>query len=313
MFWSLISVRIWRHPSKYQKMTHLWFVLLLILTYLVMIRKLNMNKVRIDKVISKINGQNINCFQTELHKGDVTTLNLIHQWLTVIHSSVGRYPTPSDQLDKEEDCEYQTTLQPQVILVGTHRNSVHVEPITRDQIIKETFDKIYSSLEGKTYKNHLNTDYIAIDCDEMSYDEPILLQELRANIEKLVIKERLVNFNIPAPWMEFQQIIEKLKQRGIYFADINQLHEFACSRIDAFQSYDALNAALHFYHNQGKIYCLDHITYFSLFDSHNPYDCGVIILDPNWFLQCVYKLCSFVESIGDDDNAQYGILRSVNN
>ncbi|CAG2111587.1 unnamed protein product, partial [Medioppia subpectinata] len=38
------------------------------------------------------------------------------------------------------------------------------------------------------------------------------------------------------------------------------------------------------------------------------YDCGVIILDPNWFLQCVYKLCSFVKEVPDDDNAQYGLL-----
>ena len=250
-------------------------------------------------------------FQTELNKNDITTLNLIHHWLTAIHSTVGRYPTPSDQMDKDEECEYQTTLQPQVVLVGTHRNSVHVEPITRDQIIKEAFDKIYSSLETKTYKNHLSIQCLALDCDEMSYDEPLLIQELKTNIEKLVNKERLINLEIPAPWMEFEQIIEKLKQRGIYFADVNQLHEFACSRIDAFQSYDALNAALHFYHNQGKVFCLDHVAYFSLFDSQQAYESGVVILDPNWFLQCVYKLCSFVKSVSDDDNAQYGILRSV--
>jgi hypothetical protein len=165
-----------------------------------------------------------------------------------------------------------------------------------------------TSLAGKTYKNHLNPNYLALDCSEMSFDEPLLLKELRSNVEKIVQKERLINFEIPAPWMEFEQIIEKLKQRGIFFADINQLHEVACSRIDAFQSYDALNAALHFYHNQGKIFCLDHIGYFSLFDSQSVYDCGIIILDPNWFLQCVYKLCTFVKTASDDDNAQYGIL-----
>ncbi|XP_054162276.1 uncharacterized protein LOC128960230, partial [Oppia nitens] len=240
---------------------------------------------------------------TELHKGDLSTLNIIHMWLTIIHSTVGRYPT-STEIEKEEEWDNQTKLQPQVLLVATHRNSVHVEPITRDQIIKESFEKIYSSLEGKTYKNHLNENYLALDCDEMSYDEPILLNELKANIEKIVIKEKLVNFDIPAPWMEFEQILEKLKQRGIYFADINQLHEFACSRIDAFQSYDALNAALHFYHNQGKVFCVDHIGYFSLFESQNAYDSGIIILDPIWFLQCIYKLCSYIKQVSDDDNAQ---------
>lgn len=242
-----------------------------------------------------------------MHKGDLTTLNIIHRWLGVIHSLVGRYQTEKN-INDENDSQVINSLQPQVILVGTHRNSVHLEPITRDQIIKETFDKIFSSLDGKSYRDHLNISWIALDCNEMSYNEPRLLKELKSTIDQVIKKEKLVGFDIPVAWLEFEQIVMRLRHRGIYFADVNQLHEVVRSRSDAFQSYDALNAALHFYHNQGKVLCLDHIGSMILPESNGIYDCGIIILDPKWFLQCVYKLCSSIKNESNEDYVQFGIL-----
>nr|XP_027202434.1 uncharacterized protein LOC113796366 [Dermatophagoides pteronyssinus] len=217
-------------------------------------------------------------------------------------------------------------LQPQILLVGTHRNSIHAEPITRNQIVKEIFDKIRSSFADKSYSGHLFEKHIALDCKEMSFDEPELIENLRHLIETLIFDEKKAGFSIPLCWIQLEQILEKFKQRGIYFVDVYQLHEVVSSQIDMFQSYENLNSALYFYHNQGKIFYLDCINNQNAFasanDRHGSYELGIIILDPNWFIRCIYDLCSYLCSMknngagdDDDDNLFLGIIseNAINN
>ena len=237
---------------------------------------------------------------------------MIHHWLSVIHSLTGSNSfNEKDSLNEkgsQKDLD-DLKLLPQVILVGTHRNSVHQEPITRDQIIKETFDKIYSSLENKPYAHHLHPNYFALDFKEMSFDEPKLIKELRMLIQTMIDQQKLAGFDIPIPWQEFRQIIERLKQRNIYFADFNQLHEVISSKIDGLSSFESFNSVLNFYHNNGLIFCIDHIgTFPSLTNQMN--ESGIIILDPCWFINCAYKLCKSIKyPIKEDMEAAHcGIL-----
>ena len=258
-------------------------------------------------------------------------LNLLHLWITLIHTSIATFPTPNDTEETNDDGgnddgknrvntgRNNFDVQPQVLLVGTHRNSLHTEPITRNQIVTEIFEKIFASFADKPYSNHLYKNYIALDCKEMSFDEPSLLQSLKKLVEKMIVEEKVTGFNVPLSWIELGHILEKLRQRAIYFVDTHQLHEVVSSQVpDSFQSYDNLISALRFYHNQAKIFFFDCVGQMSLNMSTNSNsnersnELGIIILDPNWFVNCVYLLCSYVCSMNnDDDNYQIGVIRLV--
>lgn len=250
--------------------------------------------------------------QSELGNQSLTLLNSIHLWVSLIHTTIAGYPTPNENSEdsNEEERQEDYAVQPQILLVGTHRNAVHGEPITRNQIVKEIFDKIYGSFENKSYSNHLHKNYIALDSKEMSFDEPNLILNFRMLIENLIVEEKVTGFNIPLPWLQLEHILEKLKQRGIYFVDINQLHEVVSSQVECFHSYDNLNAALHFFHNQSKIFYLDCVSQFCNSERPNSYELGIIILNPNWFINCIYQLCLYLcNDTHDDDNLQLGIIR----
>lgn len=240
----------------------------------------------------------------------MTLLNAMHMWISLIHTTIASFPIPNENSEDNGSGENQYEVQPQILLVGTHRNAIHAEPITRNQMVKEIFEKIFASFNNKTYSNHLYKNYIALDSKEMSFDEPNLMLNFRKLIENLLVEEKVTGFNIPLPWLQLEQILDKLKQRGIYFVDINQLHEVVSSQVDNFHSYDNLNAALHFYHNQAKIFYLDCVSQLSTNERPNSYELGIIILDPNWFVNCIYKLCMHLcEKTLDDDNVQLGIIR----
>ncbi|OTF73927.1 hypothetical protein BLA29_008650, partial [Euroglyphus maynei] len=280
---------------------------------------------------------------SEFGNQSLNILRSIHLWISLIHSTIAGFPIPIEvspspppsststavnETDHEQSAESPKSeekqsresktfelLQPQIVLVGTHRNSIHAEPITRNQIVKEVFDKIRSSFHDKSYAGHLFEKHIALDCKEMSFDEPDLVQNLRQLIETLIYEEKKAGFSIPLCWIQLEQILEKFKQRGIYFVDVYQLHEVVSSQIDTFQSSENLNSALYFYHNQGKIFYLDCVNNQSAFspanDRHATYELGIIILDPNWFIGCIYNLCSYLCSMknDDDDNLFLGIIR----
>lgn len=273
--------------------------------------------------------------QSEYNRQPMSLLDTMHLWLSSLHATIAVFPTPNESLEMEpetgnnngeadgetredniEPTRMTNNVQPQVVLVGTHRNAVHGEPIVRNQLIKEKFEKIFASFEGKPYASHLyRGDYIALDARDLSFDEPDLSNNLRRLVSELVVSEKVTGFNIPLPWLQLGQILEKLRQRDIYIVDINQLHEVASTQIDCFQAYDNLTAALRFYHNQARIFYLDCIGQhanegrYSSFrgddgseNGHDhqqsalgvSYELGVIILDPSWFMAAIYQLCQHI-------------------
>lgn len=166
------------------------------------------------------------------------------------------------------------------------------------------------NLSDKPYKIHLHPQCLALDTSEMSLDEPKLLTDLRQLIHETLTAQKLIGFDIPVLWIEFSHIIDRLRQRNIFFADINQIHEVARSRISEIDSYEKLIAVLHFYHNQGKIFCLDYNAMFS-YDAQSCNETGIIVLDPIWFVNQVYKLATAVKNTHDDgfNSPQNGILK----
>ncbi|RWS02006.1 Neuralized-like protein, partial [Dinothrombium tinctorium] len=238
---------------------------------------------------------------TEMRKSDFSTLQLIHFWLKVIYAQVGTY-TFSDTLErknsgnneKNEDTFYSN---PKVIIVGTHRNSVHLEPLTRDQMIKETFDKIQQSLENKPYRSLVHLKYVAIDSKQMSCDEPALITDIRSMIDQLFIEQRLIGFDIPYAWLELENLIKKLVKRGIHFADFRQLHEVTRSQFEEFNSPDSLQTALDFYHSQGIVYCFSS-NYLGINET-------LVILDQMWFMNYFYRICDAFKVMSDEERESF--------
>lgn len=241
----------------------------------------------------------------ETRKNDMTTLNILHFWLAAIYSKVGE-PQNSQHLSDDLMKVEKTACSPKVLIIGTHRNSVHVEPITRDQIISEAIEKIHKSLEGKPYLALVDKHILAVDCNQMSCDEPTLLEEVRLLIDKNVEDENPTGFEIPLSWLNFEQIHKKLLQRQIYFCDFNQLHEVTASQFEVFSSFQTFRSMLHFYHSQGRILLLGRCQINEVHSSDES-----VILDPHWFMKCLFRLCDAVRIVDGDDNfeCRQGMLR----
>ena len=259
--------------------------------------------------------------QAETRKNDVTTLSMIHYWLSIINSLVGQQSCLADfsvnsgklpienQADKktDENDDNMPVLLPKILLVGTHRNSVHLEPITRDQIIEETIDKIEKSLEGKPYQGLVHPHVFTLDCNQMSHDEPSLINQLRAGIDQTLNEQHLINFDIPLTWLSFEFTLKKLIARNIYFVDIQRLFEVTSSQFDSLYTFEEFRPMLQFYHIQGKIYLLNRNT-----NEHTFAD-ELVILQPVWFAHRLYELCDAVRMTLDNDDdghvdSRYGML-----
>lgn len=271
--------------------------------------------------------------QVETKKCDINTINVINFWLSVIYSHVGN---PSVSLCKEKykdednqaanssrNCDspqapnnFLTTnakiTTPKVIIVATHRNSIHSEPITRNQLIEETFEKIRKNLQNKPYHRLVHPEYFAIDCKQMSFDELRILDKLRLLIDNEFMNQNLVNNCIPFAWLEFENLINKLTKRGINFIDYMQLGELIKTQIEDdnyFQSQSSnfnlnFQTLINFYHSQGRLYSFN--TAYQGYSNES-----LIVLDPIWFMNCFYKICDFVLKVNKENENLLvsGVLR----
>lgn len=272
--------------------------------------------------------------QVETKKCDVNTINVINFWLSVIYSHVGN---PSVSFCKEKDTKaadenapsnsatsnrdspqppnsFLTTnakiTTPKVIIVATHRNSLHSEPITRNQLIEETFEKIRKNLQSKPYKRIVHPEFFALDCKQMAFDELRILDKLRLLIDDEFVNQNLVNNCVPFVWLEFEQLISKLTKRGINFIDYMQLGELIKTQIEdeTYFSPNNFNSNLqmlvNFYHLQGKLFSFN--TAYQGYSNET-----LIVLDPIWFMNCFYKICDFVLKVNKENENLLvsGVLR----
>lgn len=283
-----------------------------------------------------INQLRSNSIQVETKKCDVNTINVINFWLSVIYSHVGN---PSVSFFKEKDSKSTETDEnlasnsssrncdspqtpnsflttnakittPRVIIVGTHRNSLHSEPLTRNQMIEETFEKIRKNLQTKPYGRLVHPEFFAVDCKQMSFDELRILDKLRLLIDNEFMKQNLVNNCVPFAWLEFEQLISKLTKRGINFIDYMQLGELIKTQIEDENCFTAnnfnsnLQMLINFYHLQGKIFSFN--TAYQSYSNET-----LIVLDPIWFINCFYKICDFVLKVNKENENMLvsGVLR----
>ncbi|GIY91757.1 NHR domain-containing protein [Caerostris extrusa] len=79
-----------------------------------------------------------------------------------------------------------------------------------------------------------------------------MLVELRVKIQELALQLPHFGNEIPLKWMLFEQAVDRLIEREVYFADINKLSEVA--RLENIESDEEFYSMIHFYHHQGKIW-----------------------------------------------------------
>lgn len=246
---------------------------------------------------------------------------------------------------------------PQVLLVATHRNSVHEEPLTRDATVEDIFTRIKNSLSDKPYAQLLHPQFFALDTNKLSFDEPKKFFELRLAVDRAVQQQQLASAAVPIGWLRLQRLVERLAARGVHFVAQTQLSELLSAQLETEEPLlnDAgLQAALQFLHSQGKLLCfgaagvggplltltgnsnnLESVPFDWNLDRQrnwpNPghsrpnhrngnmmqdvrmvsYNDSLLVLQPNWLLNCFYRLCSFVLRIkqGNEEALISGVLR----
>lgn len=176
------------------------------------------------------------------------------------------------------------------------RNILHSEPITRNQLIEEAFEKIRKNLQSKPYGRLVHPEYFALDCKQMSFDELRILDKIRLLIDNEFVNQNLVNNCIPFAWLEFEQLVTKLTKRGINFIDYMQLGELIKTQIEDETYFSSVNfnanlqMLINFYHFQGKLFSFN--TAYQGYSNET-----LIVLDSIWFMNCFYKICDFVLNV----------------
>lgn len=133
-----------------------------------------------------------------------------------------------------------SSVQPKVLLIATHRNALHSEPLTRDQITGEYFDRIKSSLSSHNYYHLLYPKCFAVDTTDMSVDEPEILSNVRSAFDGLLAGNR----DLPWYYIQFETILDRLVRKGVYFADINAIFELTRVYLPDIKSTETLQVSI---------------------------------------------------------------------
>jgi hypothetical protein len=130
-------------------------------------------------------------------------------------------------------------LSPPIILVGTNKNKI--KKSNRNEIIKQKFDKMKEYFNSKIYAKHIVEPYFAIDTEKL--DDPLVEENLDPKEEKLVndkmfksdaialrkiielvaLNEPYMGEQQPLKWMKFEKSLEKLKNKGLFYASLSQV------------------------------------------------------------------------------------------
>ncbi|XP_064476392.1 uncharacterized protein LOC135390582 [Ornithodoros turicata] len=235
------------------------------------------------------------------HNECLSTLDYIHQWLTLVHVSASRLQQDHAVETKDDPDTDVSQLLPSVILVGTHRDDLDDDVKRRNDAISEKFSKIRESLHNKLYGRHVLPMYFSVDCnsrtaqsgragaDDNKGSETVddVLEALRRKVERVASRMDSVGTDVPVRWLAFERALRRLLDNGVYFAGLYQLEELARQeRIDSEENFRSL---LDFLHQQGKVLCIGALQPGCL---ENRWD-GTVVLRPQWYIDSLYRLLSW--------------------
>ncbi len=118
----------------------------------------------------------------------------IEFWLNMVHSHMVKVKTDAEL--------------PSVVLVGTHKDKLHANPLEQDSLAQKYFSELESLMLKKSHFQHVYPEYIAVDSKG---GDPENYAKLRSIILELV--EGHCSQSIPRPirWLRLEKKLHELK------------------------------------------------------------------------------------------------------
>ncbi|KAI8787427.1 hypothetical protein BgiBS90_012565, partial [Biomphalaria glabrata] len=205
-------------------------------------------------------------------ESSMSTLEYMDFWMRSIHAHAAE--NTRNNVDN-------TTLAPPIFIVGTHRDSLNIDPIVRANMVDSNFAKIRDFLVGKPYTQHVVFPFFAIE-NSAEPGEDIQLEKLRAHIEFIASKQSYIGEQLPIKWLRFEHDITQQADVGIQFATFNQVYELAVNH--NITSRSEVQALLTFYHDLGTlIYFGSNITNDYILNN-------TVVLNPQWLVRMFQKI-----------------------
>lgn len=142
-------------------------------------------------------------------------------------------------------------MSPPILLVGTNKNGL-TKFSNRNELIRKKFERIREFVSGKIYSNHILEPYFAIDNslplsavsskensprettttsgggEEKADSDPLFssssdLELLKRYIQIAALSEPYMGEQQPLKWMNFDKSLEKLKNKGLFYASLSQV------------------------------------------------------------------------------------------
>ena len=148
-----------------------------------------------------------------------------------------------------------STLSPPIIIIGTNKNGLNGFP-NKEEIIQQKFQRIKEFLVNKIYSNHIVEPYFAIDnmtvdADTISQQADPEIETLKRVIEMVSLNEPYMGEQLPLKWMKFEKSLEKLKNKGLFYASLSQICEIAHEK--DIKTQEELTTCLNFLNDLGAI------------------------------------------------------------
>ena len=202
--------------------------------------------------------------QRKTDYGEMSTLDLLHQWMTAIFGHLARCDRSSQLV------EY-----PRIMLVGTHGDQADKAAIQQE--VEFHFTK-------KHFSNMLYLPPLVVDnttAGSGEAEDPGF-KIIRARVHEMTSGK--LSVRTPVTWVLFRKVLEKLGRKYMQFSEVITVAA-AC-----YIGKEAVSAVLMFYHEIGAILFYPHIK--SLQD--------VVITDPKWLVDQLGKLLTLERKEGFD-------------
>lgn len=182
----------------------------------------------------------------------MTNLDYLDFLLRSIHTHTAKIPDSSNITTSQQTDVFSTIqigdnsisfkhacLSPPIVLVGTNKSKLNKS--NRSDIIKQKFEKMREYFSSKIYAKHIVEPYFAIDTEQL--DDPLVEENLdpkeeknsiektfkndiiglRKIIELVALNEPYMGEQQPLKWMKFEKSLEKLKNKGLFYASLSQV------------------------------------------------------------------------------------------
>ena len=202
------------------------------------------------EVLETIRGQ-----QRKTDYGELSTLDLLHQWMTAIYGHLARH-----------DRFGQVVEYPRIMLVGTHGDQADKAAVQK---------KIDSFVNDKLYSGMLCPPPLVVDnttAGKGEEEEDPGFSVIRARVHEMTSNK--LSVRTPVTWVLFRKVLKNLDKKVMQFSEVSEVAA-ACHI-----SQRAVTAVLMFYHELGALLFYPHIKNLK----------GVVITDPKWLVDQLGKL-----------------------